>query len=836
MEADDFQQVTKTVGTDINSLPEIADLPKVMITPMTTVVSNYFQDNQADGLSLENAKNQISTAMGIDPTFLNKDPIEELKKPESQTKAAKYLKESLKIQKLTESLSKSLISDEVDFSTSFTSVMRTFAEKIGKENKTDFVKMMSEDMSDFAKSVISKIPQDLSPEKQAEKLIKLKSSGEVTSQVAITLDKIDTENMDPKQYSNVAKATEEVTSSVEEKIKDLAQVDLNLSEESIAKINSGEDVNLSEVVQNDAFLNVLNEAKDIANAVVAMGGIDVMADKIAEGAKEILTDDIVENFSNVYDKFQDLNISPDNMIDVMVQINNPENNVSLAEAVQNVTGQKVETEKIENSINSATQVLNSFVESFVQNNNVIEETTETALQTISSTINYKKLDLDNSIIFENSLNQKTILPIENGVFQTVTYDSLKGDGDIQSISIGVKPFSLFNYEFTINIGVKIQDLNSSLALFAIVPDVKVVYSNGDLLIDQSQIKTLYGYGVKRDGTELSTSIESDLKYIDIVDNRIILDYATIINKILSQDKISSISASSINSYLTSNGEYQLSIYLTGLNNLTSTNLVAIDSTNTLTGFEGTDFTTNISEKLGDDISVISGDIITSEPNRVTTIVDNKVELKTDNSSIDLNLVDGDFGDFNYSQISDNNDTLETISFDVENSGYVNGDSLNLTVGLKIKDNNSQKIIMAIVPDVVLNYENGEFSINSESAQTLNAYAIKENGDEVSAEITSDLRYLTVSNNKFTLDYTAVFDAITTQDKFNSINTNSISDYLGSDDRNYSFNLYIQGFNNVVGLKNITDTEIVSGFEDSDFSTNIATKLNEMIFGVTGTIK
>ena len=60
MEADDFQQVTKTVGTNINSLPEIADLPKVMITPMTTVVSNYFQDNQADGLSLENAKNEIA--------------------------------------------------------------------------------------------------------------------------------------------------------------------------------------------------------------------------------------------------------------------------------------------------------------------------------------------------------------------------------------------------------------------------------------------------------------------------------------------------------------------------------------------------------------------------------------------------------------------------------------------------------------------------------------------------------------------------------------------------------------------------------------------------------
>jgi hypothetical protein len=87
-----------------------------------------------------------------------------------------------------------------------------------------------------------------------------------------------------------------------------------------------------------------------------------------------------------------------------------------------------------------------------------------------------------------------------------------------------------------------------------------------------------------------------------------------------------------------------------------------------------------------------------------------------------------------------------------------------------------------------------------------------------------------------LDYTAVFDAITTQDKFDSINTNSISDYLGRDDKNYSFNLYIQGFNNVVGLKNLTDTEIVSGFEDSDFATNIATKLNEMIFGVTGTIK
>ena len=55
---------------------------------------------------------------------------------------------------------------------------------------------------------------------QAENFLKLKSSGEITSQVAIALDKIDTENMDPEQYSNVAKATEEVTSSVEEKIKE----------------------------------------------------------------------------------------------------------------------------------------------------------------------------------------------------------------------------------------------------------------------------------------------------------------------------------------------------------------------------------------------------------------------------------------------------------------------------------------------------------------------------------------------------------------------------------------------------------------------------------------
>jgi hypothetical protein len=149
MEADSFHQVTKTVGADINSLSEIANFDKVMITPMTTVVSHYFKDNQADGLSLENAKNQISTAMGIDPDFLNKDPIEELKKPENKTKAAKYLKESLKIQKLTESLSKSLVGDEVNFAKSFTTVMKTFAEKIGKENKTDFVKMINEDMGDL---------------------------------------------------------------------------------------------------------------------------------------------------------------------------------------------------------------------------------------------------------------------------------------------------------------------------------------------------------------------------------------------------------------------------------------------------------------------------------------------------------------------------------------------------------------------------------------------------------------------------------------------------------------------------------------------------------------
>ena len=245
MEADSFHQVTKTAGTDINSLSEIANFAKVMITPMTTVVSHYFKDNKADGLSLENAKNQISKAMGIDPDFLSKDPIEELKKPESKTKAAKYLKASLKIQKLTESLSKSLVSDEVDFSNSFTSVMRTFAEKIGKENKTDFVKMITEDMGDFAKSVISKMSQDLSSEKQAENFLKLKSSGEITSQVAIALDKIDTENMDPEQYSNVAKATEEVTSSVEEKIETLAQTDLNLSEESIEQINSGENVDIA---------------------------------------------------------------------------------------------------------------------------------------------------------------------------------------------------------------------------------------------------------------------------------------------------------------------------------------------------------------------------------------------------------------------------------------------------------------------------------------------------------------------------------------------------------------------------------------------------------------
>ena len=125
---------------DQNSFAEVTTLTNIEptepvisltpVTPLTTFVAKLVEANSS--IAKEEASKIIAKALGVDEGMLNKDPIATLKNgtDAEKIKASQAIKQALIVQKMAESLSKSVIanSSDTEFSTVFYAVISTVAE------------------------------------------------------------------------------------------------------------------------------------------------------------------------------------------------------------------------------------------------------------------------------------------------------------------------------------------------------------------------------------------------------------------------------------------------------------------------------------------------------------------------------------------------------------------------------------------------------------------------------------------------------------------------------------------------------------------------------------
>ena len=687
VDTDDFKSVSYEQG---KTAEKPQNIQSMVITPLTTIVVHTMKNNQ--GLSKAEANQQVAKSLGLSAETLSLDPVAVLRNgtQEERLEAAKALKHSLVIQKLVESLSKS-VSDEnskngIKFDEVFSAVLSTVAEKLQDGgDSVDFEKVLTEDSQAFAENVTKNIQKDstLSEEDKAKQTkslnSKLSAATKITAQVVMVINSIDintlatkTEDNEVDQFEMISQATEVITSKIESKISAIAQAN------------------------SEELESIVKSAQDVVNAVVVMGGVKTIATQIKSTIFEnnvsnnqtvntnqfdsLLSDNILSENSAIYNSFQALGISASAILDA---VNDVEGNksvfdlaVSNQNAISKTNGGKVidqakvdkakagidtEISKSQTSFQTAANKINIVVipvcsdnQELIANickdkiiiptctdtqklvNNVCEDkiiiptcsstqklvnnvcvqktptTTNTSVTCIAPFVyNSDKtgcvlvtaeetkalIVLNNQITFKSENNSTKIVTTTNGVFAEQQFDDLNKTSSLSSISfkLGESYFQSGDQK-TISVAIKIEDKNSSLAIIAIIPAIILSYNSGDFSIDNNS-KVLYGYGVKSNGTALSTSLNSSTtNYLSFDNsNKFTLNYKKVLEKIEAQEKIDSVSSKNIDKYLSKIGTYTFSIYISGVDAFTG--MKSISDSEMIQSFANTDFKSNIQNKL-----------------------------------------------------------------------------------------------------------------------------------------------------------------------------------------------------------------------------------------------
>ena len=222
-----------------------------------------------------------------------------------------------------------------------------------------------------------------------------------------------------------------------------------------------------------------------------------------------------------------------------------------------------------------------------------------------------------------------------------------------------------------------------------------------------------------------------------------------------------------------------------------------------------------------------------------TLKSNKVTFGKDNFAKTIKTKSGVFSTVKYQplvSISDEDKIkLLSLSFDLENFNFENGDSKNVILGIKVENQANSETIMAIVPNITLNYNNSNFGFDISSSTILHGYGVTQSGESLSAELSQTLdltKYLTIASNKFTFDY---FELIQKIEKKVSKTSNLINSYFTKDGGEYKISFFISGVDGFNGMKTMTTGEISSSFS-GDNRNNVLNKFSSTTFGIDGLIK
>jgi hypothetical protein len=405
--------------------PDVEFSEPLAITPITTIVVSTLESD--DSIDVAEAEKRVAKSFGISEKSVKSDPIatldDENADEEDRENAAIAIKQALLIQKVAESLSKSVVNEEntsdgstdlnsseedVTFEDVFSAVLTSVAKKIKESSENsdstegetlDFEKVLEEESDSFTEEITTNIQTKIDTKTESAKrptrdlrakmlafakmLVRLRAASRVTRKVVVLIKKINTKSISIKtesgvdQFEVVSKATEIVTTTLETKIKEIAKIEVNVSDEVVDALveaqESGEsDENISKITENiksEELDNSVKNAEKVVNAVIAMGGIETVAKKVekvvekAEATKkaeeereefdaenseveasidinqiDILDENTTEQYSKIYDQFEEIGVSENAMIEATIEYNQK---VEEAEAEANISGEVV---------------------------------------------------------------------------------------------------------------------------------------------------------------------------------------------------------------------------------------------------------------------------------------------------------------------------------------------------------------------------------------------------------------------------------------------------------------------------------------------------------------
>jgi hypothetical protein len=834
----------------------------VIITPLTTFVTNAVVEASKKGetISKAEAEEQVSQSLGITTKALKSNPVAVLddntSTDEEKEEVAKAVKQTFIIQKLTESLSKSTLTDtadttekEIQFKQAYSAVISAVSKKMENNSSLDLNKVLEEDGDRFAEEVALKMNEEslqsateenkkAKIEAFAKMLVQLKAATRATSKAVSIISKMDTKDLAKKSDSSASKlevaskSIQIITDALETQMSEIAKADVEIDENLVTQLSDkllkdDGSVNLDRNITSPSLDVAVAKAEKTANAIIAMGGLTEVSktvEKVVEKANDakadislnedeevadrdylndidILDEDTINDFSNLYDQYVEAGINEKDILDVSSAVSS---GMDLETAVATKVTTEVNLTTLQTAVTTATTILTTKTTAIVNDIN----TTPVVVKKVVPLINLLAPKVTGFV--GDALSFSVAVTNSANITTAIAYQ-----WKIGTASAGNNAPTLtntFNEAGTFVVTVTVTANGQQVS-----KDVTVTISEKEVICET--------------GTHLDTltntcipDVVSVAPVLTLTSNLYTAYTGTAITFTAGSDIAGTTYSWTVGSATQSSTSSTLSYTFT----TAGTYIVSV--TGTANGLSTTK-TTNV--------TIYSSYVAPSDTSDSLTLKSNQVTFGADSFAKTVTSVNGDFGTVKYEPLTsvsdDNKSDVFVISFDVENANFEGGEEENVTIVMHIandKDTSNQQLL-AMVPNITLKYSGGLFTLDTTNATTLYGYGVKESGVTVSTEITdiNFSKYLTLSSNKLTLSYYDVMEMITDKVAWGE---NIIDSYFqkGGD---YEVNLAISGIDGFNGMTTVSNDEVTSDFS-SDQKTLIENKLfSGKTFAVGGLI-
>jgi hypothetical protein len=322
-----YEGVLRTVFDREDIKEKIEPIP---VTPLTNLVAAKVK---MKSISKREAEQEIAKYLGVSEDALRKDTIKVLNSGSDVEKieASYLIQQALIIQKSAEAIAKSI--DEFEFEVVFSAVVKTISEDVERDGKLDLKIGFENNSSEFAKRVVDNLGEENSTKKSILSM-KLETAVSISAKVITTVEQIDMAILSKNGLDSISKATELFTQNIEEEMVEISKMEI--PEERLF----------------EELEEMKNGAENIANSVIAMGGVEALSNEIKKFSDEamlfsqdgdevvlyldnmsILDDEVIQKYSSMYDDFHKIGFSDEAIMKTSLRFSELEEKDSFVDAL-----------------------------------------------------------------------------------------------------------------------------------------------------------------------------------------------------------------------------------------------------------------------------------------------------------------------------------------------------------------------------------------------------------------------------------------------------------------------------------------------------------------------